>query len=334
MIVTACLLAVISAVALAVGTHLQHRGVALAAHGSAPDEHSGTGRVPSFLACLRTPVWVLGAGSVVIATVLNVLALAMAPVALVQPMGVISLVVAAIISTRSSGLRFRGPLLAGIVACVAGIVVFVVGSSTVSRHGTLSDDAAWALAGLLAFAAVAAAVVLGRRRGHLIRVAVSGVAFGLVAVSVHAVAPVLGRTLLHLPLPGTGTVPGLPVTVLLVALIAVLAATGSWLVQTAYASGPPETVLAGLTVLDPMIAVLVGAALLHEYTLPAPTITLLLVVSAVVATVGIGTVVRHHPGVVGHRSGMTAPPTSADRAPDGFHAHPQAHDETARIARG
>ncbi|WP_291279504.1 DMT family transporter [Galactobacter sp.] len=316
MIVTACVLAVISALALAAGTHLQHRGVS-----AAMGKTSAGGTAPSLRACLRTPVWLSGTGAVVVATLLNVLALAMAPVALVQPLGVLSLVAAAVISTRTSGLRVRGPLLAGILTCVTGVIVFVSGSATVARTAPLPDDAAWALAGLLACAALAAGVVLMTRAGHLVRVAGSGVLFGLVAVSVHAVAPVLGRRFLGLSSSGAAPAPGLTATLVLVILLAIVAGLGSWMVQTAYASGPPETVLAGLTVLDPMIAVVVGAVVLHEYTLPAPGITLMLTASATAAVLGILTVVRNHPGVQGTQRNVPL-------------AEHRTHDVTTQIARG
>ncbi|MGO1318655.1 MAG: DMT family transporter [Galactobacter sp.] len=316
MIVSACLLALISAAALAVGTHLQHRGVALAM--AAASEPGRPKTAVSLGSCLRTPLWLLGTAVVVTATVLNVVALAMAPVALVQPLGVFSLVVAAVISARTFGLRVPGPLLAGILACVVGVGVFVAGSSTVVRVVPMSSDTAWGLAGLLACALLAAALVLFTRAGHLLRVVVSGVLFGMVAVSVHSVAPILARLVFGQRPDGSASAgsssagaasagteslaagfqpPGLTVMVILVALICAVTAVGAWLVQTAYASGPPETVLAGLTVLDPLVAVLVGATLLHEYALPSPAVTVMLVAAAVVAVIGIVTVVRHHPGV-------------------------------------
>jgi drug/metabolite transporter (DMT)-like permease len=223
----------------------------------------------------------------------------MAPVALIQPLGVLSLVCAALISTRTSRLRVRGRLLAGIATCVVGVLVFVGGSATVARTGALHDGAGVGLLVLLAVAAVAAGVVLATRAGHVARVTVSGVLFGMVAVSVHAVAPIIAGALFGLP--GASSGPRLTVLITVVLLVGVVAALGSWLVQTAYASGPPETVLAGLTVLDPMVAVLVGAVVLHEYTLPSPIITVLLALSALAAVAGIATVVRHHPGVAHQR---------------------------------
>ena len=52
----------------------------------------------------------------------------------------------------------------------------------------------------------------------------------------------------------------------LLCLVALLAAVavGAYFVQTAYSSGPPDLVIAGLTVIDPMVAVLIGLIVLQE----------------------------------------------------------------------
>ena len=97
------------------------------------------------------------------------------------------------------------------------------------------------------------------RAGHLARVAAAGIVFGCVASGAHVAA---ARFLAGEGLP-------LPVWIVIAAL-APASAVGVWLVQTAYASGSAATVLAGLTVIDPIAAVTVGTVVLGEYgTLPA-----------------------------------------------------------------
>jgi hypothetical protein len=41
-------------------------------------------------------------------------------------------------------------------------------------------------------------------------------------------------------------------------------ALGGWFVQNAYAKGPPDLVIAGLTVIDPMVAVTIAIIVLGE----------------------------------------------------------------------
>src|SRR5690606_41575720 len=62
---------------------------------------------------------------------------------------------------------------------------------------------------------------------------------------------------------------------------------GGWLVQQAFASGPPEVVIACLTVVDPIVAVLLGAVLLGEGVATPAETWFLLAGAAITATAGV-----------------------------------------------
>ena len=49
-----------------------------------------------------------------------------------------------------------------------------------------------------------------------------------------------------------------------VAAVAFVMAVGGWLMQQSYAAGPPQLAVASVTVVDPIVAVLIGAFLLGE----------------------------------------------------------------------
>jgi drug/metabolite transporter (DMT)-like permease len=72
---------------------------------------------------------------------------------------------------------------------------------------------------------------------------------------------------------------------------------GFYLVQTAYAVGPPDLVIAGLTVVDPIVAVGIGVIVLGEaqnaplWAIPA------FLVSGGIAVFGVFQLARHHPEV-------------------------------------
>jgi drug/metabolite transporter (DMT)-like permease len=72
---------------------------------------------------------------------------------------------------------------------------------------------------------------------------------------------------------------------------------GFYLVQTAYAVGPPDLVIAGLTVVDPIVAVGIGVIVLGEaqnaqlWAIPA------FIVSGGIAVFGVFQLARHHPEV-------------------------------------
>jgi hypothetical protein len=85
----------------------------------------------------------------------------------------------------------------------------------------------------------------------------------------------------------------------LFALLSMLAAAflGGWFVQNAYASGPPDLVVAGLTVIDPLIAVSIGVVVLNE-AMDAPMPFMLgFLGSGAMAVMGVYLLSKVHPQV-------------------------------------
>ena len=84
------------------------------------------------------------------------------------------------------------------------------------------------------------------------------------------------------------------------ALLSMIAAglLGGWFVQNAYASGPPDLVVAGLTVIDPLIAVSIGVVLLNEAMNAPWPIMLGFLASGAMAVVGVFLLSKVHPEVL------------------------------------
>ena len=73
--------------------------------------------------------------------------------------------------------------------------------------------------------------------------------------------------------------------------------------QKAYSKGPPELVIAGLTVIDPIIGIAIGASILGELRPDVPLlVTVLMVVAAGFAIVGVVALSRYHPDVIERRN--------------------------------
>ena len=70
---------------------------------------------------------------------------------------------------------------------------------------------------------------------------------------------------------------------------------GSALVQRAYVKSTPDVVMAGLTVIDPIVAVTIGALLLHEFHNTQPWAVLLSVCAAALAILGVWRLAVTHP---------------------------------------
>ncbi len=333
MITVAIGLAAFAALCLALGTHLQHR--ALSGASVAPSAPGAPPPPRRLLGLLRSPPWLLGLSLLTLETVLNIVALGLAPVALIQPIGTLSLVAAVVLGSRAAphqgALSLR--VLGGIGLTLLSTSVFVGVSA---QWSTAPEAAAPELLTLtfllLGIAGLGAAIALSTV-GHGARVVTAGVLFGLVATGAHA--------LLH-AFTGRGAGAGTwmssvaPVHVILLVGLAVGSVVGVWIVQTAYASGPPETVLAGLTVIDPLTAVLVGAVVLGEYTAMPPFTVLLLLVAGASAVAGVFLLVRVHPSVVRATPSMESPtdePPAPPPAPDGSAAEAPAESSAGSPAR-
>lgn len=280
-------LAVLSAFFLAFGA--QRQGTAVRS------DTGGRALGPGGLArLLRNPRWLFGLLLLGIGTALNVAALTLASLTIVQPLGAIALVITTIVNSRDQGIRINRGIIVAIAACVSGSVLFVLLAVTVTRENRAIDaEQEQSVVLLLGVAVVllGTLAVLGRRRlSAFVYILGAGVLFGFVAVLTKIVASHLlasnGRLLLD--------VPPLTLTALVVA-----AALGSWFVQNAYATGPPDLVIAGLTVIDPIVGIAVGISILDELQPQVSMLTAFFMgVAALVAIIGVITLSRHHPHVV------------------------------------
>ncbi|GHF23398.1 hypothetical protein GCM10017786_66980 [Amycolatopsis deserti] len=231
MIALGVVCAVLGAVAAAFGAWLQHRGV------------TAVGRTHP-AALLRNPAWRLGVLVLTACTVLQALALALAPVTVVTPIVVLALPILTVLNGP------RDPLTRVAVAAVTlAVAVFVTLTARDAKPATIPPDTvldAGQLVGIIVVSLVAvAAFAQGIARSAALAVA-AGVGYGLVAVLI--------KDVLHAD--------GLPWLSVLATVLAF--ATAAWLVQHAYASGPPDVVVGCQTAANPVVATGLGMTVLGE----------------------------------------------------------------------
>jgi drug/metabolite transporter (DMT)-like permease len=281
-------LAVVAAVCFAGAAVLQHGAVSAE---SAPHESgdSQTLTLRGLRAVARQPGWLTGlvlAGS---GTALHAVALILAPLSVVQPIGVLAVPIAVLLTAQRSR-RAPGARVVGWVAMsVLGVAAFVVTAAGTAVTSQPQTGAPLVAAAVVAGVVVVLAVVGLAQSGWVRCVACAtagAVAFGLVSGLVRAVSQSIA--------------PGLrglldPSVVVVVVVIGAAVVVGGWLVQQAFASGPPEVVVACLTVVDPIVAVVLGAVLLGEGAATPPAFLLVLVAAAAVAAVGVVGLAKHHP---------------------------------------
>ncbi|GAB3052148.1 DMT family transporter [Intrasporangium mesophilum] len=242
--------AVMSAVAYGTATAVQHRAA-----------HRDTGRADArgVLRLARDPRWLASVGGDTVGLGLQVAALATGPVLLVQPLLVLALPVALPVGRLLGG---PAPTWRDYAACAGILGSLLVFFALVGDPGHASAlpaaHAAWAL---VAAASVGAVLLLSvRTASSTVRAAVygavAGAGFGLVGVLLDAVATTWQRSG-----PAGLTEPGgwVPLACLLLVGAAALVLTQvSFQVGSLAASFPANEATA------PVVAVVLGAALLHE----------------------------------------------------------------------
>jgi drug/metabolite transporter (DMT)-like permease len=256
--------ALIGSVFLAFGAEFQHRGVNKVDAASRGSAKTGLG-MGQLLALVRRPSWLIGTLMLGAAIVLQLISLFLAPLTVVQPLGALALVITAFLNARSTRTRLDKTAIRAILMCVGGIGVFV-GVAAVTTTSVPIQTQQLVIV-LIILACVLALLAVGffslrKRSPTVFYIIAGGVIFGFVASLAKVVIDRVQTIVLH----GFNLVPGDGLTIVALLAIIVAALSGSYLVQTAYSSGPPDLVVAGLTVIDPMVGVTIGIVVLGEAT--------------------------------------------------------------------
>ncbi|RSM87568.1 glycosyltransferase family 4 protein [Kibdelosporangium aridum] len=264
MLTLAIILAAVAACCFAGTVHLQHSAVHQASTGPVL-------RLQSVRTILRSPGWYTGLALAGLGGVLHVLALTMAPIAVVQPIGVLTLVLTVLFAR----IKLTRSVITAVVMSVAGLVGFVALSTVATNTVLPAPDLAsaqWAVLG-----AAGLAVAARFRARCLLLALAAAVLFGFTSALVRAaaVAPLTGE---------------LAVLVIAEAVAAVLA--GVWLLHQAYAGGPAAIVAGATTIVDPLVAVLIGV---FAYGEMAPGQLAGMAVPGVVAVAGLVILARTVP---------------------------------------
>jgi len=259
-------LAAASAVLFAVGAVVQQEVTA----------GTSSGGKPHLRRLLTRPAWLAGQVATVVAVLLQVLALGLAPVSAVQPLLAGGLVVAlGIRSVRDRRLPSATDLL-GATLAAGGLAVFLVAAqpADVSKD-RIPGTAAILVAALLALVLIAATIWLKQGPGGALAAGLAaGTAMGIAAVLISAALNTLGRN---------GLVAAVRSPALWTALVVAIAA--EYGCQLAYSKGALAWSLPALTVADPLAAVPVALILLGERLTPGHAAVW--VPAAIVAAVGV-----------------------------------------------
>lgn len=277
--------ALVGAIFLSVGTQFQHRGVGHFEGGEQRGAHLGGSAV---VALLRNPSWVIGTLLLGLAVVLQLGALSLAPLIVVQPLGAVALVVTAILNARLAGIKLDHRTVRAITVCLIGIAIFVTVAAVFAVERPIRDQQLLTVLSLLAVALVALGFVWWQFRSRanaIFYIAAAGVLYGFVVT--------LSKVVINRIISGNFDW----LTILCALALVVAMVVGSYAVQLAHASGPPDLVIAGLTVIDPLVAVLIGVTVLGEAAETPPWAIIVFAAAGALAVWGVFQLAQHHPQI-------------------------------------
>lgn len=278
-------LALIGAVFLSLGAQFQHRGVVKVEARTVDSLGKGlNGRQLALL--LARPSWVIGTVMLGLAITFQLGSLYFAPIIVVQPLGAIALVITSILNSRVNHVKLNRKSITAIVMCVGGVFLFVGVAAFTAVDKPVTDRQLITILIILAVVLTLAGIAFGlfrRRIRAIFYVIMAGVLYGFVATLAKVV---LGRL-------EQQEFEWLTATCVLGLLLAT--ALGAYFVQNAYATGPPDLVIAGLTVVDPMVAVIIGIVVLGEASQAPWWANLVFAVAGAIAVWGVFMLARNHP---------------------------------------
>ncbi len=286
----AILLAIMGAIFLSLGAQFQNDAVT---------EHHVPKRIriralrfSQIVDLLKRPRWLAGTSFMVLAALFQLSALALAPLIVVQPIGALALIITSLLNARIYKVKLNGKTLGSIAVILLGVASFVSLAATSAITTEMSDQKLLQVVGIMVLLLAVFAFAFAWSKGNLgplSYIVGAGVLYGFTAS--------LAKVVILRVYQGDYNL------LTLFAVLALLAATflGGWFVQNAYASGPPDLVIAGLTVVDPAIAVGIGIVILGEAAQADIAQVSGFAIAGAIAMAGVLMLSRVHPQLVGDK---------------------------------
>lgn len=286
--VIAILLAVMGAFFLSLGAQFQNDTVTR--HYVPKSKKISALRFSQIIDLIRRPRWLTGTSFLLLAALFQLGALALAPLIVVQPIGALALILTSVLNARIYKVKLDGRTLGAIAVILIGVASFVSLAATSAVNTEMSDQKLLQVVGIMILLLAIFGLSFAWSKGNvgpLAYILGAGVLYGFTASLAKVVIQRLYQSDLNL------------LTLLAVAALLGAIFLGGWFVQNAYASGPPDLVIAGLTVVDPAVAVGIGIVILGEASKADVAQVSGFVIAGAIAMAGVLMLSKVHPQLVG-----------------------------------
>lgn len=290
--------ALLGAVFMSFGTQFQSRGLNKVEKLTQTSAAASL-RLQHVFSLLARPSWLIGTVLLAFAVLLQIFALSLSPLIVVQPLGVAALVITAILNAKMSGFSLSPQVKVAIFLCVAGVMVFVTVAAFTARDMPVSDTKLTLILVLFAVCVTILCFLIFLLRNNpkpLVFIAGAGVLYAFVVTFAKSI-------LSHWQHEGFDPLLWLAVVALIVGAV-----LGMVYVQNAHSSGPPDLVIAGLTVIDPIVAVGIGVVVLGEAQDAPAWASWVFVVTGAIALFGVYGISKLHPQA--GKNILASPPSS------------------------
>lgn len=250
-------------------------------------------RFSQILDLIKRPRWLTGTSFLLLAALFQLGALALAPLIVVQPIGALALILTSVLNARIYRVRLDGKTLGAIAVILLGVASFVSLAATSAVNTEMSDQKLLQVVGIMILLLAVFGLSFAWSRGNvgpLAYILGAGVLYGFTASLAKVVIQRLYQADFDL------------LTLLAVGALLGAIFLGGWFVQNAYASGPPDLVIAGLTVVDPAVAVGIGIVILGEASKADVAQVSGFIIAGAIAMAGVLMLSKVHPQLVGERT--------------------------------
>ncbi len=282
----AIIIVVFASFLFAGGSTIQHLAVSRSVDKTAENRSMGPGQIWDLV---RNPRWLLGLATVAAGASMHIVGLMMAPVTVVQPVGILAVPWAVLLAAKIHHFRPGRAIWGAVALTIIGIVVFTLFSASTAAPDTELPPTRIVVASLIVFAAGGVLGYLGRFGSPAIRCLMwaSGGSFfyGLSSAMVKTVSELVRA----------GDFAGRPLFWTVVGFLMVCYVVGGWMIQQGYANGPAEIVVGSMTTTDPIVAVTFGMAVLGEGARLGFPEALGMLVSGAIAVAGVVVLSKYHP---------------------------------------